>query len=158
MIYIITGEINQGKTEKALSIYNLTRGDGFITRKILKNNTFYGYEIVRLSSSESIPLAFKSGSTPLMWDEIFTTGSFSFSKKAFAFAESIAEEIIEGDANPVFIDEIGPLELEGKGFVTILNKLLLTDKDIYITVRKSCLEDVIALFKLKRYEIISLTA
>jgi nucleoside-triphosphatase THEP1 len=158
MIHIITGELNQGKTEKALSIYSFTRGDGFISRKIFKKNTFYGYEIVRLSTSESIPLAFKSGSTPFVWDEIFTAGSFSFSEKAFIFAESIIDEIIKGDANPVFIDEIGPLELEGKGFCNLLKQLLLTDKDIYITVRKSCLKDVIEAFKLERYEIISLFA
>jgi nucleoside-triphosphatase THEP1 len=154
MIYIITGEINQGKTEKALSIFSCKRGDGFISRKTFKNNIFNGYEIVRLSTGESIPLACRSDSTPLLWDEIYTVGSFSFSKKGFTFAESIADEIIKGDANPVFIDEIGPLELEGKGFFKILQKLLLTEKDIYITVRKSCLNDVIGAFKLEKYEII----
>jgi nucleoside-triphosphatase THEP1 len=158
MIYIITGEINQGKTEKALSIFNFTGGDGFISRKIFKNNTFYGYEITRLSTNESIPLALKSDSIPPLWDEILSTGSFSFSEKALAFAESIIDEIMNSDTNPVFVDEIGPLELEGKGFFNIVNELLQTEKDIYLTVRKSCLEDVIELFKLERYEIVPLTA
>jgi nucleoside-triphosphatase THEP1 len=157
MIYVITGEINQGKTERILSIYHHKKGDGIISRKILKNNIPYGYEIVRLSTNESMPLALKSDSTPSKWDEIYTVGSFSFSKKALILAESIIEEIIESETNPVFIDEIGPLELEGKGFFTILKKLLLTEKDIYITVRKSCLKDVIEAFKLESYEIIPLT-
>ncbi len=139
-------------------MYRCKRGDGFISRKTFKNNIFYGYEIVRLSTGESIPLACKSDSTPLLWDEIYTVGLFSFSKKGFIFAESIADEMIKGDANPVFIDEIGPLELEGKGFFKILKELLLTEKDIYITVRKSCLKDVIEVFKLERYEIITLPA
>jgi nucleoside-triphosphatase THEP1 len=158
MIYIITGEINKGKTEKALSMYNFTGGDGFISKKIFKNNIFYGYEIARLSTNESIPFALKLDNIPPLWDEIDIFGSFSFSEKAFAFAESIIDEIINSDTNPVFVDEIGPLELEGKGFFNIMKKLLQTEKEIYITVRKSCLEDVIEAFKLERYEIVPLTA
>ena len=154
MIYIITGEINQGKTEKALSLYRSRGGDGFISRKACKNNILRGYDIVRLSTGESIPLACRSDSTPSPWDEIDTVGSFSFSERAFAFAESIIDEIIESDINPAYIDEIGPLELAGRGFCKILKRLLSTERDIYITVRKSCLGDVIEAFELEGYEII----
>ena len=151
MVYIITGEINEGKTQKMVSLYNqLNRGDGFVSKKIFNlDKDFAGYEIVRLSTGERLPLAYKRGFVPADWDEIFRCGPFRFSEAAFAFAENIIDDIIHRRIEPVFIDEIGPLELQGQGFSAILTKTLNAQKDVYIAVRNRCVEDVKKKFKIE---------
>ncbi len=159
MVYIITGGIDEGKTRKIEAIYRqMKKGDGWVSRKIFLNEEFVGYEIVKLSTGEKLPLAYKKEYIPSGWDEIYSIGPFSFSKRAFEFAGKIIDEIIEKNINPVFIDEIGPLELQGKGFCPMLEKILKTQKDIYIVVRSHCVDDVVNNFEIKNYEIIKISA
>ncbi|MFC2146661.1 nucleoside-triphosphatase, partial [Acidobacteriota bacterium] len=127
MIYIITGGIDEGKTREIEAIYRqIKKGDGWISKKVFLNKEFAGYEIQRLSTNEKLPLAYKKEYVPPGWDEIYSIGPFLFSKQAFEFAGKIIDEIIEKNINPVFIDEIGPLELQGKGFYPMLEKILKT--------------------------------
>jgi nucleoside-triphosphatase THEP1 len=159
MIYIITGGIDEGKTREVEAIYRqMKKGDGWISRKVFLNEEFAGYEILRLSTKEKLPLAYKKEYVPPGWDEIYTIGPFCFSKQAFDFAGKIIDEIIEKNIEPVFIDEIGPLELQGKGFCPMLGKILKTQKDIYIVVRSHCVDDVVNRFEIKNYEIIKISA
>jgi nucleoside-triphosphatase THEP1 len=151
MVYIVAGGIDEGKTEKMDALYQERKqGDGFLSKKIFVDKDFVGYEIVRLSSGENMPLAYKSDHVPGDWDEMHRFGPFSFSKRAFAFARQIIDEIIDKGIEPVFIDEIGPLELRGEGFCEILQEVLNTGKDVYISVRSRCVEDVIEKFNIQR--------
>ena len=153
MVHIITGAIDEGKTRKVEAIYRqMKKGDGWVSGKIFLNEEFIGYEIQRLSTNEKLPLAYKKEYVPSGWDEIYAIGPFYFSKRAFEFAGKIIDEIIEENINPVFIDEIGPLELQGKGFCPMLEKILKTPKDVYIVVRSHCVNDAIKKFSIKNYE------
>ena len=157
MVYVIRGKINEGKTNKILSIYNQNKtGDGFITEKIFKEGLPVGYKLVRLSSLASIPFIYESGHEPSGWNVSLKYKKYSFSKEALLLAESIIDEIISNRIDPVFIDEIGPVELEGWGLYEAFKKSLGTGRNIYVTVRESCVHDVLQLFKIDRYEIIQL--
>lgn len=159
MVHIITGGIDEGKTRKIETIYRqMKKGDGWVSRKIFLNEEFIGYEILRLSTNEKLPLAYKKEYLPSGWDEIYAIGLFRFSRRAFEFAGKIIDEIIEKNINPVFIDEIGPLELQGKGFCPMLERILKTQKDVYIVVRSHCVEAVVNRFEIKSYEIIEISA
>ncbi len=159
MIYIICGDIDQGKTREMINIYHqqpIKQGDGFVSKKIFPDNAgFTGYEIVRLSNNETMPLAYLSQYVPPGFDEVYCCGPFHFSKAAVAFAETIIDDIMARDLNPVFIDEIGPLELMGNGFAPLLEKVLKIGKDVYIAVRNHCVEDVIKKFNIRDYELIT---
>lgn len=156
MVYIVAGGIDEGKTERMDALYHEKKqGDGFLSKKIFVDKDFVGYEIVRLSSGEKMPLAYKSDHVPGDWDEMYRVGPFSFSKKAFAFARQIIDEITEKGIEPVFIDEIGPLELRGEGFCAILNEVLNRGKDVYISVRSHCVEDVIEKFNIQKHIIMA---
>ncbi|MGD2088682.1 MAG: nucleoside-triphosphatase [Candidatus Aminicenantes bacterium] len=158
MIYIITGGIDEGKTREIEAIYRqMKKGDGWVSRKVFLNKVFVGYEIQRLSSKEKLPLVYKKEYVPAGWDEIYSMGPFCFSKQAFEFAGKIIDEIIDKNINPVFIDEIGPLELQGKGFCSMLEKILKTQKDIYIVVRRHCIDDVIKRFNFQDYKILTIS-
>ncbi|HOP62315.1 MAG TPA: nucleoside-triphosphatase [Spirochaetota bacterium] len=157
MINIICGEINQGKTAKINSIYAEQRnGDGFISKKIFRESDFQGYEITRLSTGETVPLSLKTGLFPPDKIPLYTCGTFSFYEEGFVFADSIIDDILRNNISPVFIDEIGPLELEGKGFCNSLKKIINTERTIYFTVRAHCLDRVISHFSIKEYTLIKI--
>lgn len=149
MVYIITGAKDRGKTERIRSLYDEKKGDGFISAKRFNGGTFTGYDIIRLSSGETMALAVRGNDLPAEWDELDTVGSFSISGKAIRFAESVIDDIIMKGIEPVYIDEIGTLEIKGKGFNTLLEKVLATKREIFMAVRKNCVEDVIALFAIE---------
>lgn len=143
MVTIITGKINGGKTSRMQTIHsNLKRGDGFITPKAFENGQMAGYDIRQLSTGETCPFIRKTGALPAGWDEAFTYGAFSFSQKALEMAEGIIKTAIENGVNPLFMDEIGPVELAGKGFASLLEKGIRSGSDLYICARESCVEAV----------------
>jgi nucleoside-triphosphatase THEP1 len=152
----VTGEVDSGKTARLLSIYRkLGSGDGFINAKIYTEGCFIGQRIIRLSTGESEIFSAISGFTPLEWDEVYKFGNFSFSEKGQAFARNTMDSIVECGIEPVFIDEIGPLELQKKGFYDILSILLRTKKEIYAVIRNSCIVSVLKEFGINRYDISS---
>jgi nucleoside-triphosphatase THEP1 len=160
MVYIVAGGIDEGKTQHMIDLYHKKeQGDGFISRKIfVDGNGFIGYELVRLGTGEKLPLAYKSEHVPGDWDEIYRFGPFSFSKKAFAFAERIIAEIIDKGIEPVFIDEIGPLELRGQGFCNVLKNVLKTQRDVFLAVRNHCVKEVIEKFAIQNYNVITVSS
>jgi nucleoside-triphosphatase THEP1 len=154
MVYIITGDKNRGKTERIRMLYQERGGDGFISSKRFSEGVPSGYDIVRLSTGEAMSFAVKGDSIPAGWDEIDTAGSYSFSGKAFRFAESIIDEILVRGIEPVYLDEIGTLELDGRGFSPLLRRVLETERDIFMAVRMNCVQNVIAAFAIENNRII----
>ncbi len=139
MIFLVTGEVNEGKTSYMHSLYReLGKGDGFICPKVFSNDKFIGYDIRRLTSDETRPFAYPVDSLPAGWDEHCRFGNFSFSAIALRFAEDIIDELIENATEPVIIDEVGPLETQNHdGFYNIIKKLLKTDLGVFISIRRS---------------------
>lgn len=155
MINIICGENNQGKTKKLKSIYaDKKEGDGFVAQKIFIDSTFCGYELVRLSTGESVPQALIENLFPEKETPIYKQGSFLFFKESFVFADSVIKEVIKNNINPVFIDEIGPLELRKKGYHKSFIKILKENRTIYITVRNTLVNDIIDFYSIKDYSLI----
>ncbi len=157
MVNIVTCGINQGKTCKMLSIYAETLcGDGFVTQKLFNKETFCGYEILHLKTGESMPFICFKQHIPIYWNEELQFGRFSFSKDGFAFAQGIIRNILQKGMSPIYIDEIGPVELTGNGFCQILKTTLNRNRDLFISVRISCVEDVIRAFNISEYRIVYL--
>lgn len=158
-VVIVSGAINSGKTTKISQLFQFfPQGDGFISRKIfIAPDVWVGYDWVRLSSQHHLPLAFKAEYLPLDFDEIYRQGPFCFSARAVTAAEQTINELINSDKEPLFIDEIGPLELRGLGFAGLLRKALATNKMLYLAVRTSCLNTVIDHFCIKNVEIRTLS-
>lgn len=111
---------------------------------------------MRLSSGESRVLSLKSGLFPPEEVPRCVRGSFSFFKEGFSFADEIINDIIRKGISPVFIDEIGPLELYGNGHHNSFLNVLKTGSTVYFTVRKFRLEDVISFYSIQNYNIIKI--
>lgn len=155
MVNIITGEINSGKTSRLLNLYGeINRGDGFYCRKNYIANRYAGQMIVRLTTGESSCFSFKQNFIPTGWDECYTYEDYSFSRTGLIFANKIAMEIVKENIQPVFIDEIGPLELAGRGFHEILNQFLYLETNLYLVIRASCLKEVINKYQINTFQMV----
>ncbi len=156
MVYFVTGEVDSGKTTLMKKIYETKKqGDGFVCEKIFQDNVFTGYRIKQLSSSEAKIFSYQHALLPDGELAVFTCGRFSFLKSGFEFAESITDEVIASGADPLFIDEIGPLELSGRGFNDIFIKILDSGKTVYATARIQLIEKIVSFYKIDDYSIIS---
>ncbi|MCK4641287.1 MAG: hypothetical protein KAU06_08115, partial [Candidatus Marinimicrobia bacterium] len=157
MVNIITGNVNQGKTRYMRSLYEKRGGDGFICAKVFDKNNFQGYDLVRLRTGKSTPFVRKNDAIPGDWDEMYRFGIFSFSGYAFTVADRIIAEIIEDGTEPIFIDEVGPLEIvEQKGFYKLLKRVLKLNREVYISIRNELVNELIKEFKINEPQIIRL--
>jgi nucleoside-triphosphatase THEP1 len=156
MVNIITGPVNSGKTSRLLSEYeSRKKGDGFMLPKVFIGESYAGQHIVRLSSKEGIPFSYKRDFIPEHWNELYRLDNYSFSKDGFSFAEKIIENIIKNSVSPVYLDELGPLELQEAGFYELFKRLLEKADMIYVCVRSSCLESIIDKFGITRFSVIT---
>lgn len=156
MVTIITGKIDSGKTTRLLSIFHtLKSGDGFALKKVYADGIPIGQNIHWLSMREYKPFSIKRGYLPEIWDEAYSLGPYSFSANGLAYAGSIIIHALKHNAQPLYIDEIGPLELENKGFAQLLNLALECHKDIYITVRDNCLDAVAKKFNIGCFRLLN---
>ena len=150
-INIISGKIDCGKTTKLLQMYTkINLGDGFALKKNYIKGEYVGQQVVRLSTGESKDFSFREGFAPKEIDLVYAYKNYSFTKEGLCFAEKIIMELIENNVEPIFMDEIGPLELQEKGFYKIFLLLLQTEKEIFVVIRDSCLENAIQKFHLNR--------
>jgi len=156
-INIISGKIDCGKTTKLFQLYvEKNLGDGFLLRKSYDNEIYVGQQLVRLSTGESKPFSFRKGATHLDNNLADTYKNYSFTKEGFYFAEKIVMELLENNVEPIFIDEIGPLELQGKGFYDIFLLILKSQKEVFVVIRDSCVAQVIEKFHFQNYKVINI--
>lgn len=155
MVKIVTGRINSFKTTRLENYYaNNHIGDGFISRKIMKDNLVYGYDLIQLSTNKVIPFVIRDS----FWDGIkkiiYKIGPYYFYQETFKFLEEKIDEFIVNHVSPVYLDEIGVLELNGQGFDNIIRKLINSKTDLCITVRDDLLDKICERYNFKEVEII----
>lgn len=141
-IEIISGEVNSGKTTRLIQKINELnkqnyRIGGFISHPIYMGNTKSGYMVQDLSEDNFYHLIHNQQS------EIFTIkqGRFFFNENLFKELNLKIKLLLDYDY--LVIDEIGPLELNNKGFYDGLIYLLNNYKNNLILVtRNKLLMDV----------------
>ncbi|MCK5832424.1 hypothetical protein KAH81_02020 [bacterium] len=151
MITIFSGDIDSGKTTAMAEYYVAHGGDGFLSIKVFEDGDFIGYDLKRLSTGEKTPFARLAESAQQFGDYIY--GRFRFSIKAFESAKKTLSWIIEKDKTPIYLDEIGPIELAGGGWDKIIRVLIDSGIDIIMAIRRDCIESVIDKYLLKNVRI-----
>ena len=135
IITIVTGEIDAGKTR-----YLHERASRSGIAAWLSVKSLPGYDLLMLPAGGRIPLARPTGSdVPRGW---FPFRRFFFNPAAFAAAESCWAALDGPPPKELILDEIGPLELEGRGFAPLLRIFLSAGSDLTVSVRPSLLEAV----------------
>jgi len=153
MVTFIVGPVNSGKTTRMAALYKEKGGDGVLCPKHMDNDIHLGYDLVHLSTGETIPFARFKNALPADWDEAFSFGPFSFSAKAREKATHIIEKAIETGISPIYLDEIGPVELEERGFANLFRALINNDINTIVSVRDFLLNRIITFFEIKNNQI-----
>lgn len=124
-VFIITGKKHEGKSTLALELANFAKEkqfnvNGIISIRHNKNDERSGYEVLNLKTNEIKQLA----TTNNIDDFEITCGPFYFYKEGMEFAHtSLMPDHIELN-DIIFVDEVGKLELNEKGFYTQIRSLL----------------------------------
>ncbi|WP_321992422.1 hypothetical protein [Marispirochaeta aestuarii] len=135
IITIVTGEIDAGKTR-----YLHERASQSGTAAWLSVKSLPGYDLLMLPAGGRILLARPAGTDiPRDW---FPFRRFFFNPAAFAAAESCWAAFEGSPPKELILDEVGPLELEGRGFAPLLRVFLSAGSDLTVSVRPSLLEAV----------------
>jgi nucleoside-triphosphatase THEP1 len=140
-VVIITGEIGSGKTALITELASLLKNRGIKIGGILAPAIYSagekaGYYIVDLTSGMQVQLSQIVASQGMP-----QVGKYFFIPEALAFGEKALSVDVTSKAEIVLIDEIGAWELQGQGWATSLNELIIQCKmPLIITVRNSFLE------------------
>jgi nucleoside-triphosphatase THEP1 len=154
-IFIITGPKGSGKTTflshlvinlKELKVHT----GGFLAEGFWQHDERSHFELIDLIRNARILFCTKE--PHLNWDKL---GSFYINPLARVFGEE-ALDSISLEQFPIFaIDEIGPFELQGKGWFNAVLKFAKKspDKPMIWVVRESLVQKVIAYFELENYSL-----
>lgn len=143
-IYILTGPVGSGKTT---ALINWIKGrkdvSGILTPLTGEKRVF-----LNAKTGEQFPMEAEADESAVL-----SIGRFRFSKQNFEKAIQAIRETMHHDGW-LIIDEIGPLELQGKGFHDVLKEVLAQRKDkLLLVVREGLLEKVKNYFELNAFEI-----
>jgi nucleoside-triphosphatase THEP1 len=140
-IYLIIGEKWQGKTDfavqlaKKFKVAGFSVGGFFSVAGNFENKVPQAYDLHFLSNAEGIPLC-----SVVEISEAPKIGKFYFNNSAVERGNS---EICSSNANFLFVDEVGRLELLGNGwFSGISNIEPKVDQQIFWIVRKDFVSEI----------------
>ena len=142
MINILTGQVHSGKTTLLKNtipvlIEKNFRVDGYLSDAIWKNEEFIGYDLIDLKDHRYHPFIRKQGQQD--WQRI---GPFFFLPETLDIAKKIIHRSKKADL--CIVDEVGPLELTGKGVWPALEDILMfSNPHLLLIVRDSILKKFI---------------
>lgn len=156
MVRIVTGSIHSGKSQRLLQLYDAEKkGDGFVAVKRIIEGKVAGYDAMRLKTREQFPLVIKED----YLEEPFVTecqiGPYCFSRLAMETIFDVFDELIKQRVEPLYFDEIGLLELEGKGFDLLVRKLLSSGLSLVLVIRRDFLDGFLKRYQVKEFLIVS---
>jgi len=156
MVYLISGKRDEGKTTRLKQLFNeQKKAFGFVAEKVNDCGRVTTYNLVNLSNRETCVLA-RLASLPLLegWGEDFTHGPFRFSYSGFQWAKQVLNSAVNAGGNTFFIDELGKLELNGKGHAELIKSALKTGMNLYISIRDVNVDDAVKAFNIGEHTLI----
>jgi len=129
-------------------------GDGFIMLKTMEENTVRSYHALRLSTGEKRLLVLRAGYEHQSFEEETRIGPYRFERSTLKWIRNTMKALMTTQEAPLFLDEVGILELHDQGFSDILRKLSKYDKPIYLSIRDTLVQKIIAQYNLENVQII----
>lgn len=151
MVGIVTGKINSGKTTRMKALHQTHGGDGFIMVKTMDGQTVKSYHVLRLSTGEQRLLVLREGYNDLTFKEVTRIGPYRFDRHTLAWMEATMQDLIHSGVSPLYLDEVGKLELKGEGFHSILKAMIASDKACFISMREDLVHPITQAYQLNAY-------
>lgn len=144
-IFILTGDIHSGKTT-ALEKWSNGKSVAGILTPIVKGRRV----VYNLLTANYFPLEANADD-----EDIISVGRYHFSQKAFHKMNMLFKQQSTHQREWLLVDEVGWLELEGKGLYDSLAYLVANAKPkLILVVRSSLVEKVKEYFSLKEVKVI----
>jgi nucleoside-triphosphatase THEP1 len=143
MIFMLTGPLHSGKTallKESVQKFKdqKIRADGFLSLAVFEDQERIGYDLFDLKKEESIPILRKIGEES--WLKI---GPYFFVPSGLEEAQKVISRCRAAEI--CVVDEVGPLELTGKGFWPALKQVLFPPVTTFlISVRESILDEFLS--------------
>lgn len=146
-IYILTGEIQTGKTTALELWLSGRKNSGGILCPVIGGKRY----LESVSSGEKQLLETDN-------DDAHIIGRYKFSKEIFKWAQTELMSTLKNDNEWIIIDEIGPLELEEKGLEPAAGNIIRSETEnckLLLVVRDKLLHEVIAHYGISNAVIIN---
>lgn len=156
MVTLITGERDAGKSGEIVRLFRAAgSGDGVVSPKRFHTGRFLGYDMLRLSTGRRVAFVRPASRLPRGWRAGDAYGKYSFSAPALAEIQiALGQWLSDPSAEPLFLDEIGPLELGGGGFACALRSLLHAGRTLFVTVRPPLVGAVVSSFSIRHHRVV----
>ena len=143
MRLLVVGEPGSGKTSWCREYVDEQRKRGATVGGILcpaieKKGQRVGTNALDLLTGQEIPFARLSGHRSFKAGE--KIGDYTISRDGILFACGAIQRAVESSCDLVVIDEVGPLELSGKGLMPAVELALRAGVNVLIVVRSSLKE------------------
>lgn len=121
-IFLVTGKVQSGKSAYVRDLVKEAetrlRLSGFIASGTFRNNKRYSFNLVDIVSGESFLLGLRNNK-----EHWIRHKEFYFDPETIRRGEQLIEEGIKKNADLIVLDELGPMELAGKGWANVIQKL-----------------------------------
>ncbi len=143
MRLLVVGEPRSGKTSWCKQYIDWRRKSGssvggILSPAIEKQGQRVGSNALDLLTSQEVPFARLSRYRSFKGGEV--VGDYTISRDGILFACGAIKRAVESRCGLVVIDEVGPLELRGKGLMAAVELALASAVNVLIVVRSSLKE------------------
>jgi len=149
-ILLYTGPVKSGKSSRLLSFVQNRKDIGGILSPVIDGKK-YLYDI---SSGERRLLEANADDGE---EDIIIIGKYRFKKKVFEWGRDVLKKASTENHTYFFIDEIGPLEFEGKGLSPVADEIILKNfsysPKILLVIRDSLVGKLLEFYQIKIEEI-----
>lgn len=157
-VFIIAGSVGQGKTTFLINVLSELKNwdiktGGFYSPRLMENNETTGYDIVDISTGEREGFLRKTEDPGLK-----SIGKYQLFQDGLNKGITALKASNNLNSRIVVIDEVGNLELEGKGWASSLDALIhASDHHILMVVRENFVEKVVARWHLKQSNVLNIS-
>ncbi len=155
MVIIVTGKINSNKTTKMLEIYKKNKiGDGFISIKNMVHDTVHSYDAMQLSTQEKNVLIKRTTFFDNDFEIACQIGPYLFNETTLRWIDQSIIKLVHKGISPIYLDEIGLLELEDKGLHKTLSYLIKKKIPLILSIREDLVEAIKTKYNIEINEIV----
>lgn len=145
-IFIVSGPVHSGKTTGLIKWAQNRKDVSGILTPVINGKRFF----MNAATNDSFPME-----KDIQELSGFEVGKYVFSVAAFIRAKEILQNAAHQKQGWIVIDEVGPLELKGKGFHNSIREILMqrnTNLKVILVVREFLLDEVLKYFAIDAYK------
>lgn len=156
-IYIITGDIGEGKTTQTRKLVELLRAGkadvkGIYTPRIMTGNQTTGYDLIDIESGSRVPFLRADNNS-----ETRKIGRYCIIPAAVQTGLESLTGAMTGNPDVIVVDEIGKMELSNECWYEKIDGLLKVPAILVFAVRDSFVSDIVKKWEMKEYSVLTVS-